>query len=156
MLTAFEPITGNPELCQMWGWCWNITINISFDFRLFPRKPNDKIFQKIEENRFWDHETILAFFAQIWAKVNFHGKKVLPVFKSSNYIPSCQKSGKVLCHSWGKCWTDRWMNRQMKGWRGNRDFAGPSLGQGCAFLFVEIFHFVEMQFVISLHFHSAL
>ena len=44
--------------------------NISFYFRLFPGKTNDKNFQKIQKLYFG---TIWAFYAQIWTKVNFHG-----------------------------------------------------------------------------------
>ena len=94
-LTTFEPITGDPEFCQIWGWCWNINKNTSIHFRLLPRKSNDKIFQKIQNTLFWGHVNILAFFAQIWAKMNFPGKKALSVFKYSNYLPSYQKSEKT-------------------------------------------------------------
>ena len=95
-LTAFGPITGDPEFCQVWGWCWNINKNISFHFRLLPRKTNDKIFQKIQKTLFWGHEAILDFFAQIWAKMNFPRKKALSVFKYSNYLPLCNKSEKTI------------------------------------------------------------
>ena len=30
--------TQEPEFCQIWDWWWNINNNISFHFRLFPRK----------------------------------------------------------------------------------------------------------------------
>ena len=89
-LTAFRPI----KVCQIWSWCWNINENISFHFRLLPRKTNDKIFQKIQKPIFWGHVAILAYFAQIWAKMNFPRKKALLVFKYSNYLPSCQKPEK--------------------------------------------------------------
>ena len=36
-----------------------------------------------------------ALFAQVLAKMNFPGKKVLTVFKCLNYIPLCQKSEKT-------------------------------------------------------------
>ena len=95
-LTAFGPITGDPEFCQVWGWCWNINKNISFHFRLLPRKINDKIFQKIQKKLFWGHVAILAFFAQIWVKMNSPRKKALSVFKYSNYLPLCNKSEKTI------------------------------------------------------------
>ena len=41
---------------------------------------------KIQKNLFWGHVAILAFFVQIWAKMNIPGKKALSVFKYSNYI----------------------------------------------------------------------
>ena len=34
------------------------------------------------------------FFAQIWIKTNFPGKKPVLVIKYSNYLPLCQKSEK--------------------------------------------------------------
>ena len=37
-LLAFWPINWKPEFCQIWGWWWNFRNNISFNFRLFPRK----------------------------------------------------------------------------------------------------------------------
>ena len=60
------------EFYQIWDWWWNIN-NITFPFRLFPRKSNDKIFGKIQQEPilrlFW------ALFTQIWTKMNFPGKK---------------------------------------------------------------------------------
>ena len=47
LLTAFRPIAREPEFSQIWDWWWNISNYISFHFRLFPGKTNDKIFQKI-------------------------------------------------------------------------------------------------------------
>ena len=43
------------EFCQKWDWWWNINSNISFHFRLFPGKTNDKIFKKILKNLLWGH-----------------------------------------------------------------------------------------------------
>ena len=51
-LSAFWPITWEPEFFQIWDWWWNINNNISFPFRLFLRKTNDKIFQKILKKLF--------------------------------------------------------------------------------------------------------
>ena len=34
------------EFCQIWDWWWNINNNISFHFRLYTRKTNDKNFFK--------------------------------------------------------------------------------------------------------------
>ena len=129
-LTAFGPISGDPEFCQICGWFWNINKNISFHLRLLPRKTNGKIFQKIQNTLFWGHVIILAFFAHIWAKMNFSGKKLVSVFKYSNYLPSCQKSEK----------TNMPFLRKMLNWRmdgqtdgrktDNHDFVGPSVGRG--------------------------
>ena len=77
--------------CQIWDWWWNINNNISFHFRLFPRKSNDKVFQKIQKK-----PPILgqfgALFAQIWAKTSFPRKKGCVSFRYSNYLQPCQKS----------------------------------------------------------------
>ena len=47
---SIGPVTEDPELYQIWYWCWNINNNINFHFRLFARKSNDEIFQKIQKN----------------------------------------------------------------------------------------------------------
>ena len=59
----------------------------------------------------------MAILAQIWAKINFPGKKALSVFKYSNYLPSCQKSEKTNAISEEDAeltdgWTNRWKDRQ--------------------------------------------
>ena len=56
-----------PRILPGMGLLLNINNNISFHFRLFPRKTNDKILLYFG--------AILAFFAQIWTKMNFPGKK---------------------------------------------------------------------------------
>ena len=58
---ANSPLAQEPEFCQIWDWWWNINNNISFRFRLFPGKTNDKVFQKIKTNNFW---AILDLFCQ--------------------------------------------------------------------------------------------
>ena len=91
-LTAFWPITREPEFCQIWHWWWNINYN-SFHIRLFPRKTNNNIFQKIQKKLFWDHFGPYLF--QMWAKMNFGGKKPLSVFKYYNYLISWKKAEKT-------------------------------------------------------------
>ena len=66
-------LSWEPKFCQIWGWWWSINNNISFYFRLFLRKTNDKIFQKIKTKPLL--EPFWPLFAQIWAKINFPGKK---------------------------------------------------------------------------------
>ena len=61
---------------------WNINNNISFHLRLFPGKTNDKIFQKNSKH------LILG----LGKKKIFLEKRVLSVFKYSNYVPSFKKS----------------------------------------------------------------
>ena len=72
-LSAFWPITREPyqEFYQIW---WNINNTISFHFRLFPRKINDKIFPKKKKR------PIRALFAKIWPKMTFRGKEGSPSF----------------------------------------------------------------------------
>ena len=57
----------------------------SCNFRLFPRKTNDKIFQKIKKNYF---VTILGpLCPNLGKKIFFLEKRALSVFKYSNYVP---------------------------------------------------------------------
>ena len=74
---------------------------------------------------FWGNVAILAFFAQIWAQMNFPGKKAQSVFKYSNYLPSCQKSGTanmpLFLRMDGHTQTEEQTD--------NHDFVGPSIGQ---------------------------
>ena len=124
-LSVFWPITRGLEILEIWYWWWNINNNFSFRFRLFPRKTDDKIFQNIQKHGLW------AFFAQIWSKNHIVQKRALPVFKYSNYLPSCQKSEKkLMSHSWEKCWTDWWVDRQIDRQTDrqtdNGDYIGPS------------------------------
>ena len=114
-LTAFWPITGDPEFCQIW-W-WNINNNVSFHFRLFPRKTNmTKFFKKIQKPPFWGHSVLLL--PKFWQKWIFLEKMALPVFKYFNYLPLCQKSEKIKDRFLRKmlnCWTDRqqWIYRTL-------------------------------------------
>ena len=85
-LSAFWPITREPEFCQIWDWWWNINNNISFHFRLFPRKLF-KIFNKLKKFKKIILGPIWALFAQIGQKWIFMEKRALPVFKYSNYLP---------------------------------------------------------------------
>ena len=85
------------------------------------------IFSKKSKKAIWDHGTILAFFVHVWAKMNFPGKKDLSVFKHSNYLPSCPKSGKTNMIFLRKMLT---MDRQTEGRTNNHDFVEPSVGRG--------------------------
>ena len=88
--------------------------NISFHLRLIPGKTNDKIFQKIQKNLFWDHfGPFLPKFGQKWI---FLEKRPLSVVKY------CAEEN-PMSHSGEKCWTDRWTDRQMD----NGDFIGNFL-----------------------------
>ena len=56
-LPAFLSITRKQEFYQIWDWWRSINNNISFHFRLFPRKTNNKNFQKFPKKlsrcQFW-------------------------------------------------------------------------------------------------------
>ena len=78
----------------MWDWWWNINNIISFQFRLFPETTNDKIFQKIYKILLWGY--FGSFFPKFSQKLIFLEKRVLPVFKYSNYLLSCKKLEKKL------------------------------------------------------------
>ena len=97
--------------CHILDWWWNINNNISFHVRSFSGETNDNIFWKIKKNpnlvQFW------TLFAQIRAKMNLYVKRVLPVFKYSNYLPFCKKIKKKLTsHSWEKHQTDGQTDKQ--------------------------------------------
>ena len=49
------------------------TTKVSFHYKLFPKKTDYKIFQKIKIKLFL--RAFWALFKQIWAKMNFSGKK---------------------------------------------------------------------------------
>ena len=94
------------EFCQIWDWWWNINNNISFHFRLFPRKTNDKIFQKIQKALFWGH------FGPFLPK--FAGKNGLCQFLDIPIIYNCAKNQrKLLSHFWEKRRTDGRTDRQI-------------------------------------------
>ena len=97
-----------PELCE------NINNNISFLFRLFPRKTNDKIFQKIQKNPilgpFW------AVFAQMWAKMHFLGKKLCHFLDIQIIYHRAKIQKYLLSHFWEKCWADRRTDIDRKRW----------------------------------------
>ena len=90
------------EFCQIWDWWWNFNNNISFHFKLFPRK---------KKNLFWGH------FGP--AKMDFPGKKStasFSTFQLSITIPKIRKS------YWGKHQlTDRQTDAS--------DFIRPTIGK---------------------------
>ena len=100
---AFWPITWNPKLCQI-CW-WNINNNISFHYRLFPRKTNiTKFFKKSQKPYFG---SIRGPIAQIGAKNEFSWKKGLCQFFNIRITYHCAKNQKnLMSHSWENCWTD--------------------------------------------------
>ena len=102
------------EFCQIWDWWWNINNNISFHFRLFPRKTKDN-FKKKKFQKETILGTILGPFTQIRTKMNFPGKKSSVSFRYCNYLSLCQKSEKTMEQFLRKTpnwWTDRQTDRQ--------------------------------------------
>ena len=108
--TAFWVITWELEFCQIWGWWWNINNNISFHFRLFPGKTNDKVFPKKSKKTYF--RAILGPFFPNLSKNEFSAKRALSVFKYSSYLPSCKKSEKTNELFLRKTQTDGRMDRR--------------------------------------------
>ena len=52
---------------------------------------------------------VMQAFWPFWAKINFSGKKAVS-FSITYHLPKNQK--KLICHSWGKSWTEGWMDTQ--------------------------------------------
>ena len=100
---AFWPITWNPKLCQI-CW-WNINNNISFHYRLFPRKTNiTKFFKKSQKPYFG---LILGSFDQLGAKIEFSWKKGFCQVFNIRIIYHCAKNQKnIMSHSWENSWRD--------------------------------------------------
>ena len=71
---------------------WNINNNVSFNFRLFPRKPNmTTFFKKLKKPYFRPFWALFDQFGQKWI---FLEKRTVLVFQYSNYQPLCQKPEK--------------------------------------------------------------
>ena len=113
------PITREPEVCQIVDWWWNI--NISFHFMSFPRKTNDRIFQKNPKKLYF--AAILVSFCPILGKNEFSFKKLLCQFLNIPIIYHRAKNQKkLMSYSWEKCQTD--------GRTENGNFIGPSIRRG--------------------------
>ena len=89
-LAAFWPITRDPKFFHI-CW-WNINNNISFHFRLFPKKLTWQNVSKNPKTLFWGNSApFLHKFGKKWISLE---KRALSVFQYSNYPPLCQKSEK--------------------------------------------------------------
>ena len=97
------------QFCQISDWWWNNN-NISFRFRLFPKKKSNDNFLK---KKSWGHfGCFLHKFGQKWI---FLEKRALSLFRYSNYLTWCQKSQKTIeqfLREMPKL-TDRQTDRQM-------------------------------------------
>ena len=72
-------------------------------------------FKKSKKPYFGSMGAILAFFAQIWAKMDFPGKKRLYQFLNipiKYHRAKKKKKKKKKCYSRKKCRADGWMDRQ--------------------------------------------
>ena len=87
-------ITGELKFCQICDWWWNININTSFHFKIFPGKLVTRFFKKSNNPYF---RTILGIFLShlpenelFWKKraLTYHGAKNLE---------------KLTVYSWQKC-----------------------------------------------------
>ena len=89
---AFSLITGDPKLCHT-CW-WNISSNIIFAYRLFPRKTNmTKFFKKMQKTLFWGHSG--HFLHKLGPKMNFTRKKgsvSFSIFDLSTIVPKIRKT----------------------------------------------------------------
>ena len=111
-LTAFWFITQNFARYGIGGEI-SVTILV-FILHYFQEKLITKFFKKIKKTPLLG--LIRDLFAQIWAKMNFPGKRSLSDFKYSNYQPSCQKSEKTNVLFQRKMlnwWTDRQIDGNM-------------------------------------------
>ena len=99
---AFWPITWDPKLCPV-CW-WNIDSNISFHYRLFPRKTNIKKFFILFQNPilgpFW---TLLP---KLEPKMSFPGKKGCQFFNIRITYHCAKNQKNLMSHSWENCWRD--------------------------------------------------
>ena len=117
-----------------WDWWWNINNNISFHFRLFPRKTKLKIVQISKKPYFG---AILGPFCSNLDKKEFswkNGSDIFLIFKLSTIVPKIKKKKtkkktnewflRKMLNRWRNKWTDRWTDR----WTDNGDFVGPFIG----------------------------
>ena len=88
--------------------------NISFHFRILPRKTNAKILQKIAKPYF---RTIVGPFSPNLGKNKYSWKKGICQFFTIPVIYHCAKNQKkLMTHSWEKCQTDVDRQTDRKQW----------------------------------------
>ena len=83
-----------------------------------------KFFKKSKKILFWG--PFWALFAQIWAKMNFPGKKGCHFLNIPIIYHRAKNSKKQKYHSREKCQIDDWTDRRTD----NDDFIGPSVRRG--------------------------
>ena len=103
--TAFCPITGEPECCQIRSLQWNINIIMIFHFSLFPGKLEEKILQRMQKMPF---SSILFLFGQIRIFLTSVLTSFLPlrqISKTNNKrIPSNTGLGRMDGPTSGQIW----------------------------------------------------
>ena len=130
----------------MWDWWWNINNNISFHFRLFPRKTNDKIFQKIQKNLFWGH---LGPFLPRWGQKWIFLKKGICQFLDIPIIYHRAKNQKKNNERFLR-WTPKWrIDRRTD----NGDFIGRGSNNRNTRIRCEIWSFWRLYCLIWTYFN---
>ena len=98
LLSAVCPTTQEQEFYQIFDSCWNINNLLAFILDYFQEKLMIKFFKKSKKRKKISGWGVgggvvnFVLFRSIWSKMNFRwkeGKRALPVFKYSNYLP-CQ------------------------------------------------------------------
>ena len=114
--TAFRPINQEPEFCKVCDWWWNISNNISFDFRLFP----GKIKKKLKKSKKPYFGANLGNFWPNLRKNKLSWKKGLCQFLNNSIIyHGANNLKKVTTHSLQKCQTadgqtEQWFYRTLQ------------------------------------------
>ena len=99
MAGSILAITWDTKLCQI-CW-WNINNNISFYYRLFPRKTNiTKNPKNPTLDPFW------SFLPKLGAKKNFSEKKGCQFFNILITYHCAKHQKSLMGNSWENCWSD--------------------------------------------------
>ena len=97
-----------------------------FTLDYFQEKLMTKFFKKSKKPYFramWPFWPFLPKFGQKWIFLEKNLRQFLNIL-------IIYRRKKLICHSWGKCWTDGWMDRHAEGQTNNHDFVRPSVGRG--------------------------
>ena len=100
-------ITREPDFCQIRDWCWIINNNINFHLRFLPRKMT-KFFKKSKKPYFG---AILGTF-NLGQKEISRKKELCQVLNIPIIYHLSKNQKKQMSHSWEKCRTDGWTDRQ--------------------------------------------
>ena len=151
MPTAFWPITQEPKFCHIRNWWSDINNNISFDFRIFSRKINHKIFPKLKKKTIL--ESYWAFFFCLNLDKNQFSweKSLCQVLNIPIIYHHAKNQRKLPTHSWEKQRTDRRTDRQI-----TVILQDPSSDEvPKKFFFVNFTHHIQWDINISSSFIAA-